>query len=85
LMGILNWRKTMPDISMCADTRCPSRTICYRYCAEPEALWQSYGSFGRKKGQMRCEDYWDYRSVSVKGQKRAKSETATKRVAKGKR
>ena len=47
----------MPDISMCRDKTCPSRTVCYRFTAVPNPLRQSYASFDRK-GMRTCGDYW---------------------------
>lgn len=43
----------MPDISLCRDHDCPSRTYCYRYRAKPSE-WQSYGTFPRDEGWQRC-------------------------------
>jgi hypothetical protein len=51
----------MPDITMCQDLKCPSRTICYRYCAEPDKRQSYFAESTRVKGQMRCSEYWDYR------------------------
>jgi hypothetical protein len=55
----------MTDISACSNKRCPSRTLCYRYTCEKNPRYQSYGAFGRKKGQMRCEDFWDNSKISM--------------------
>lgn len=54
----------MADISACSDKKCPSRTICYRYLCV-KGMWQSYSDFGRKKGQMRCEDFVDNAEVAT--------------------
>ncbi len=50
----------MPDISMCADRRCPSRTTCYRsdLVTTPKAFWQAWGSFDRDEGADSCPSYW---------------------------
>lgn len=55
----------MPDISMCQDNECPSAKKCYRYMARPYS-WQSYGNFGRKPDQLKCDSFWDFKSKSEK-------------------
>lgn len=55
-----------PDISMCADKRCPSRTICYRFTAKPEPRYQCYGAFGRKPDAIRCKDFWNNAKMGKK-------------------
>lgn len=45
----------MPDISMCADSKCPARVGCYRYRAKPSD-WQTYADFGRGT-KNRCPDW----------------------------
>ena len=52
----------MPDISMCADMKCPSRGECHRYCAEPSKFLQSYGLFQRPQTDERCSYFWSRRS-----------------------
>lgn len=48
----------MPDISMCADDRCPSRTRCYRHADSgtvPSEFRQAYGYFGDARcGETQC-------------------------------
>ena len=66
----------MTDISKCSDKRCPSRTLCYRFTAPSEPRYQSFGAFGRKAGQKKCEDFWD-NAVSDKCQNGAINETET--------
>jgi hypothetical protein len=47
------------DITMCMDTRCPSRVLCHRYTAEVDTYQSFFAKSPRKKGQMRCEEFWD--------------------------
>lgn len=48
------------DICMCADQRCPSRTLCYRFTAKADPMRQAYFSGGlRGKDSMRCSEFWD--------------------------
>lgn len=39
----------MPDISMCLNSLCPVRQICYRYRATPNEYHQSYAHFNAEK------------------------------------
>ena len=55
----------MPDISMCADRKCPSRGECHRYCAEPSQFLQSYGMFKRPEDQERCKYFWPRRTYDL--------------------
>lgn len=55
----------MPDISMCLDHNCPSKNICYRYFAKPDEFQQSYNDFGRKRGQSKCDMYYDNGEVNL--------------------
>ena len=48
----------MPDISMCENKSCPSRSRCYRFTAKPSQCMQSYGDFEPKPGEDKCEFYW---------------------------
>ncbi len=48
----------MPDISMCRDVKCPSRTKCYRFTAVPSPLLQSFAEFNRAKDAEKCKSYW---------------------------
>lgn len=48
----------MPDISMCANTKCKARLPCYRYTAKPSAHWQAYSSFGNKENTQ-CDNFID--------------------------
>ena len=45
----------MTDISLCSDTKCPSRGICYRYRAYPAIVGQAYFYPGRLPTEDRCE------------------------------
>lgn len=51
----------MPDIAMCADKECPSRSQCHRWLAWPSAMRQSYGCFERSKNADRCANFWPAR------------------------
>lgn len=44
----------MPDISMCANSKCPSSRLCYRYMAVPTANRQAYASFAPVAGTQEC-------------------------------
>ncbi len=48
----------MADITACADSRCPSRMLCYRYTCEKEPMYQAYADYERAKGAMRCSEFW---------------------------
>lgn len=51
----------MPDISMCADDACPSRSKCYRHKASgtvPNLPWQAFGEHQRKPNDERCASFW---------------------------
>ncbi len=37
----------MPDLSMCMDAECPSRTKCFRFTAETNERRQTYTDFPR--------------------------------------
>lgn len=53
----------MPDISMCADDKCPSRAECRRHEASgtrPSEFRQSYAFFKRSPKDRRCEYYWHW-------------------------
>ena len=57
----------MPDICMCTDKRCPSRTMCVRYTSKPDPHWQSYFTTSpRKKDAMRCSNFWEDDDVKKK-------------------
>ena len=47
----------MPDIAMCVDEACPSRSSCYRFLATPSRI-QAVGWFLRKPDASRCDHYW---------------------------
>jgi hypothetical protein len=49
-----------PDISKCANNRCPLRDRCYRFTSLPSD-WQSYADFefiATEEG-VECEYFWD--------------------------
>ncbi len=51
----------MPDISMCADDKCPARTRCYRHKASgtvPSEYQQAFTDFQRQPEDERCGDFW---------------------------
>lgn len=47
----------MPDISMCQNEKCPSRTRCHRFTAKP-SIRQSYFAPQIPKGKLQCEHFW---------------------------
>lgn len=47
----------MPDITMCVNTKCPVKKICYRYRAIPDE-YQSYANFKFDFEGAFCEDFW---------------------------
>jgi hypothetical protein len=51
----------MPDISMCSNADCPSRTICWRFMAKPDAF-QRYGVF--KTDGDKCGSFWPMDGVN---------------------
>lgn len=67
----------MPDISMCANTACPMREICYRYRAIPDEYAQTYANFTFQRMHTKtirkgdkdwceydhavCDSFWDAR------------------------
>jgi len=44
------------DIAICQDKNCPKRENCFRFMAEPNPDYQSYGSFKWDNG---CQYYWE--------------------------
>ena len=48
----------MPDLAMCADYECPSRSTCYRYRAHPNAGRQAYADFSRNERDPKCGSYY---------------------------
>jgi hypothetical protein len=52
---------TGSDITMCKGGECPFKTMCHRYTATPDEIYQSYFSkppFKIKKGKPSCEMFW---------------------------
>jgi hypothetical protein len=49
----------MPDIAMCLNNKCPKRTTCYRFMAEPNDIRQSYADF-KPNEDGKCDYYWEY-------------------------
>ena len=47
----------MPDISMCLNSLCPSKTKCYRYMAVPNTEWQSFSSFIVQRNRKKCDAF----------------------------
>lgn len=64
----------MPDISMCGDEECPSRTLCYRNEASgtvPSPLRQSYMNFRREPGEDDCDSFMQsHRAVKPAAKKK---------------
>jgi hypothetical protein len=57
----------MPDISKCANNKCPLRDNCYRFTSVP-SNWQSYADFEftvTEKG-VECDYFWDDRGYYTK-------------------
>lgn len=48
----------MPDISLCKNNQCPSKTKCFRYMAEPKQYKQSYAYFTLDMND-KCSSYID--------------------------
>lgn len=46
----------MPDITMCANTECIARELCYRYRAVPSS-YQSIALFNPDQKE-RCRSFW---------------------------
>lgn len=58
----------MADISMCLDTKCPSRVHCLRFRAIPDKYLQSYFIDTKRGDKPKCEHYqstagWDDRDL----------------------
>lgn len=49
----------MPDMTMCVNSTCPLRRMCYRYRAVPDKYWQSFAEF--KPDGDSCEYFWHVR------------------------
>lgn len=47
----------MPDITMCANKKCPLKKTCYRYTATPSKFMQSYAGFEYDKDTKSCDYY----------------------------
>ncbi len=47
----------MPDISMCVNKECKSRSTCYRYITTASEYWQWYADFKPAEGEDKCFDY----------------------------
>lgn len=53
----------MPDFSMCVNRKCPLKSDCYRYGAEPNKLYQVYSKFTFKGGlniPVYCNNFKPY-------------------------
>lgn len=59
----------MVDISMCNNSKCPSKDKCYRFRAIPNSR-QSYSEFKPEKGKDKCDAFWEikkgHRIVTIK-------------------
>lgn len=42
----------MPDITLCMESNCKRKRLCYRYMAKPDR-WQSYSFFYNKNKKCR--------------------------------
>jgi len=54
----------MPDISMCAATKCPRSKECYRHAdsgTKPSEPWQTYSYFAH--GLTGCGSFWPARET----------------------
>ncbi len=63
----------MPDISMCSDDRCPSRSQCYRHKdsgTKPSEWRQSYMDFQRPAEAEKCGEFWPARQKKEKANDR---------------
>jgi len=49
----------MADISMCKNQECKSKDNCHRFTAPANRHWQTYAEFTPKKGEDKCDDFWD--------------------------
>lgn len=60
----------MPDITMCANKKCPFRDMCYRYRAIPDR-YQAYAMFEPKltaaesNGAV-CDSFWNGRGYKLR-------------------
>lgn len=59
----------MPDISMCSNSTCPSKMLCYRYTATPNPYRQSYGLFSVTPEHSQCEYFTPNENPTIKGNK----------------
>lgn len=46
---------------MCMNNECPSKETCYRFKAEPNKHRQSYQNYKVKKGDNKCDSYWEFK------------------------
>lgn len=61
----------MPDFSMCSNTKCPSREMCYRYRVKPSEFRQAYADY-RPDDRGKCDSFssidgWDPRWLMPEG------------------
>ena len=64
----------MPDITLCANEKCPLRTRCGRFMGEPDNSWQSFAKFepqnkpfgGYGDKVLECDYYWDIKEYPYK-------------------
>lgn len=52
----------MPDLSMCTQDECPSKSICYRHEAKP-GMWQYYSVFYPDE-TGKCSDFLEIHKVT---------------------
>jgi hypothetical protein len=48
----------MPDMSLCANDKCPLKTGCYRYRAVPNGMWQSW-TFFEPDSENNCRGFME--------------------------
>ena len=60
----------MPDITLCANDKCPLRKRCGRFMGEPDPLWQSFAKFEPKINtewdKLECFYFWDLKDYPYK-------------------
>lgn len=55
----------MPDITMCANKKCPLRDMCYRYRAIPDKC-QTYALFKPTDKVATCDSFWNCRGYKLR-------------------
>ena len=75
----------MPDITMCLNSECPAREVCYRYRAIPKDYRQSFCDFKpiNLGVACRCYDFWDLREYNFPVESLEKADERRKYIKKG--